>query len=135
MRAESAPSAQHMMKSLNFWSCIYLTIALIFTGEGIRFTHFCSCHPEVLIQMGSLAIAGALGQLFILLMVSEFGPLPCSIVTTTRKFFTVLGSLFIFGNVLTTRQWMGTIAVFSGLFLDTLYGKSPSKKPTKEVKK
>ena len=47
-------------------------------------------------------------------MVSEFGPLPCSIVTTTRKFFTVLGSVIFFGNELSKRQWIGTSLVFSG---------------------
>lgn len=56
--------------------------------------------------------------------VSEFGPLPCSIATTTRKFFTVLASVIVFGNDLLPRQWIGTVLVFSGLFLDGLYGKT-----------
>nr|XP_012151550.1 PREDICTED: solute carrier family 35 member B1 isoform X2 [Megachile rotundata] len=72
--------------------------------------------------------AGAFGQYFIFLTVTEFGPLPCSIITTTRKFFTVLGSILIFGNALTFKQWLGTFIVFSGLFLDAMYGKDKSKK-------
>ena len=68
-------------------------------------------------------MAGALGQLFILLMVSGYGPLACSVVTTTRKFFTVLCSVILFGNVLTGRQWFGAILVFAGLFADMFYGK------------
>ena len=48
--------------------------------------------------------------------VTEFGPLPCSIITTTRKFFTVLGSVLFFGNTLGSRQWVGTALVFSGKF-------------------
>lgn len=63
-------------------------------------------------------------QFFIFLMVSEFGPLPCSVVTTTRKFFTVLGSVILFGNTLLPRQWFGTVFVFLGkntdLYLLTL---------------
>lgn len=43
-----------------------------------------------------------------------FGPLTCSIVTTTRKFFTILGSVILFGNVMSTMQWVGTILVFLG---------------------
>ena len=54
---------------------------------------------------------------------SEFGPLPCSIVTTTRKFFTVLASVVFFGNSLITRQWFGVALVFAGLFLDGAFGK------------
>lgn len=49
--------------------------------------------------------------MFIFLTVTEFGPLPCSIITTTRKFFTVLASVILFGNVLSGRQWIGTILV------------------------
>ena len=49
--------------------------------------------------------------MFIFLTVTEFGPLPCSIMTTTRKFFTVLASVILFGNVLSGRQWIGTVLV------------------------
>ena len=47
--------------------------------------------------------------------VSEFGPLPCSIITTTRKFFTVLGSVILFGNSLLPHQWCGAVLVFTGV--------------------
>lgn len=46
--------------------------------------------------------------------VVSFGPLTCSIVTTTRKFFTILGSVILFGNELTSLQWVGTVLVFLG---------------------
>ena len=62
-------------------------------------------------------------QFFIFMCVSEFGPLPCSIITTTRKFFTVLGSVIMFGNTLLTHQWAGAVLVFAGIFLDGAYGK------------
>lgn len=56
-------------------------------------------------------------------MVTTFGPLACSIATTTRKFFTILASVIVFGHALLYRQWAGTAFVFMGLGLDTLYGK------------
>lgn len=46
--------------------------------------------------------------------VVSFGPLTCSIVTTTRKFFTILGSVLLFGNVMMSLQWVGTVLVFLG---------------------
>jgi UDP-galactose transporter B1 len=52
-----------------------------------------------------------------------FGPLKCSVITTTRKFFTVLGSVFIFNNPMSTKQWIGTFLVFLGLIIDSKYGK------------
>ena len=66
-------------------------------------------------------------QMFIFLTVANFGPLPCSIITTTRKFFTVLFSVIFFGNALSDRQWLGTGLVFVGLALDSFYGKKSQK--------
>ncbi|XP_017777696.1 PREDICTED: solute carrier family 35 member B1 homolog [Nicrophorus vespilloides] len=131
MRANAKPSGEQMMLNMNFWSCIYLGIGLILTGEGMEFSKFVGRHPYVLYNITLLALAGAIGQHFIYFMVSGFGPLPVSIVTTTRKFVTVLASVVIFGNSLIPRQWLGTIIVFSGLFLDSVYSKSAPKK--KEV--
>lgn len=53
-------------------------------------------------------------QTFIFMTVVYFGPLTCSIVTTTRKFFTILGSVILFGNVMSMMQWVGTVLVFLG---------------------
>lgn len=43
-----------------------------------------------------------------------FGPLTCSIITTTRKFFTILASVILFANPISTMQWVGTVLVFLG---------------------
>jgi len=62
------------------------------------------------------------------LTVTYFGPLTCSICTTTRKFFTILGSVLIFRHPLTTLQWTGTLLVFAGLSLDSAFGKASKHK-------
>lgn len=126
MRSAHSPSAQHMMLAMNAWSTAFLAVAVILTGEIFEFVAFASRYPHVLMQLALLAITGALGQLFIFIMVSSFGPLACSVVTTTRKFFTVLFSVIFFGNALTSRQWMGAFLVFLGLFADAAFGKSKS---------
>lgn len=103
------------------------------TGEGKQFVYFAIRHPELCGHLALLALCGCLGQLFIFLMVAGFGPLACSVVTTTRKFFTVLFSVVFFGNILIPRQWFGAVLVFAGLFADMFYGKKPAaavKKPT-----
>ncbi|XP_077301876.1 solute carrier family 35 member B1 homolog meigo isoform X1 [Arctopsyche grandis] len=123
MRAESSPSAQYMMLNTNYWSNLILGTAVVLSGELKVFVLFVIRHPEIIWHLITLGLAGALGQLFIFLAVSQFGPLACSVVTTTRKFFTVLASVLIFGNTLSSRQWLGAVVVFSGLFLDMFYGK------------
>jgi len=129
MKSEHGTKSGHMMKAMNLWSIGYLSVALLVTGEGVQFIQFIQRHPAVIWELASFSVASALGQFFIFVTVSDFGPLPCSIITTTRKFFTVLASVILFGNSLVTRQWIGTIFVFLGIFLDGLYGKQ--KQPEK----
>jgi len=126
MKAEHATKSGHMMLAMNKWSVVYLSIGLLATGEGVAFLAFLQRHPAVLGHILQLSVASALGQFFIFMTVSDFGPLPCSIVTTTRKFFTVLASVLLFGNSLVNRQWLGCFFVFAGIFLDGLYGKQKS---------
>lgn len=133
MRAEYKTKSLHMMSSMNKWSVIFLGITIIYTGELMEFIMFIDRHRGILWELVSFSLASAQGQMFIFLMIEHFGPLPCSIVTTTRKFFTVLFSIVFFGNSLLPRQWLATIIVFSGLFLDAFTGKSakPVDKPQK----
>lgn len=128
MRAASAPSGLQMMLAMNGWSTIMLSVGLLATGELFEFVEFTVRYPQLLSHLSLLALTGAIGQLFIFMMVSAFGPLSCSVVTTTRKFFTVLFSVIFFGNALASRQWIGAILVFAGLFSDSFFGKKPPPK-------
>lgn len=123
MRAASRPSGQQMMLAMNGWSTVILGVALLGSGELFQFFAFSAKYPILWVNLSLLALTGALGQLFIFMMVSSFGPLSCSVVTTTRKFFTVLCSVLLFGNYLSPRQWFGALLVFAGLFADMLWGK------------
>lgn len=134
MRAAHSPTGQQMMVAMNGWSTLILCVAVVLTGEIFEFISFANRYPNVLVQLASLSVTGALGQLFIFIMVSSYGPLACSVVTTTRKFFTVLFSVLFFGNVLTPRQWFGAFLVFLGLFADAAFGKSVPKKTEKSDK-
>lgn len=123
MRAAHSPTGQQMMVAMNGWSTLFLAVGVVLTGEIFEFIAFANRYPYVLLQLASLSVTGALGQFFIFMMVSSYGPLACSVVTTTRKFFTVLFSVLFFGNVLTGKQWFGAFLVFLGLFADAAFGK------------
>lgn len=133
MKTEHATKSGHMMYYVNLFSTVYLLVATLFTGELLRFYEFIERHPSLINDIALFSSLSAVGQLFIFLTVAEFGPLSCSIVTTTRKFFTVLTSVFLFGNKLTSTQWVGTTLVFLGLSLDAAYGKEV-KGPRKDKK-
>lgn len=120
MKAAHRTKSVHMMYSMNLWSSALLSIMTIWSGEIWIFRDFVERHPNLILDLGLFSALSAIGQLFIFLTVTEFGPLTCSILTTTRKFFTVLISVFLFGNSLTNRQWIGTTLVFTGLALDSI---------------
>ncbi|CAH0380734.1 unnamed protein product [Bemisia tabaci] len=122
MRSESETKSRYMMASTNKWSTVFLGIAMCLTMEVVDFYDFVNRHPRIIWQIAVLSIANAVGQFFVFATISEFGPLLCVVITTSRKFFTILGSVFIFGNSLSLRQWIATAVVFVGLALDTMYG-------------
>ncbi|KAG5896721.1 hypothetical protein JTB14_014597 [Gonioctena quinquepunctata] len=128
IRAESKPTGIQMMHTANAWCTLLVGVAILLSGEYLFFYEFAKRHPFVVNNLLILGLTSAIGQLFLYSMVSEFGPLVVSVVTTTRKFFTVLGSVVLFGNALSTRQWIGTVIVFGALFLDAFYSKAPPKK-------
>lgn len=124
MKSEHKTKSGHMMTNMNMWSVLILGVALLGTGELLEFLTFVKKYPDILWQLASVCLAMSLGQHFIFTCISEYGPLPCSIITTKRKCFTVLFSVLFFGNALTGQQWIGASLVFLGLFLDGNYGKS-----------
>jgi len=121
------PSSYHMMIYINLWASIILGATLAITGDGIKAIEFCSRHPEVMRQLLTLSVAGAIGQNFIYFTISKFGSLACSLITTTRKFFTILGSVVWFGHSLNQMQWLGVFVVFAGLGVDMLNSGSKQK--------
>lgn len=123
MRGEYKTGATSMMFSVNAWSILWLAVGLMVTGEIFEFVGFVGRYPYVIINMLLFSVCSAAGQMFIFKTVTDFGPLTCSIFTTTRKFFTILCSIAFFGHPMSGRQWIGTVFVFIGLFLDNMYGK------------
>jgi UDP-galactose transporter B1 len=57
----------------------------------------------------------AIGQSFIFYTVATFDPLVCSTVTTTRKIFSVLLSIFTKGHNLSSSGWAGISLAIGGI--------------------
>ncbi|PAV91862.1 hypothetical protein WR25_15615 [Diploscapter pachys] len=116
-------TGQTMMYYMNLYSTFYLTVGLLLTGELMDFIGFVYRHPMVLSDMAILAVSSCGGQYFIFKTIAEFSPLTCSIITTTRKLFTIIISVIFMNHPLTERQIYGTVVVFTGLLLDAYYSK------------
>uniref|UniRef100_A0A8B9FCB2 Solute carrier family 35 member B1 n=1 Tax=Amazona collaria TaxID=241587 RepID=A0A8B9FCB2_9PSIT len=127
MRAHYQTGSNHMMLNVNLWSTLFLGAGIVFTGELWEFLSFTERFPGVIYNILLFGLTSALGQSFIFMTVVYFGPLTCSIITTTRKFFTILASVILFANPISSMQWVGTVLVFLGLGLDAKFGKGAKK--------
>ena len=76
------------------------------------------------------ALSSALGGNFVYFTLTQFNPLVLTTVTTTRKIFSTLYSIFRNpANSLNGMQWSGTMLVFAGLIGD-IVRKLTAKKPS-----
>ena len=97
-----------------YMMAVALVIALIL-GEVASGIIYCSANPHILGLMVRFSLCSAIGQSFIFYVVSTFDPLVCSTVTTTRKIFSVLLSIFLKGHKLTGQGWAGIAMACSGI--------------------
>ena len=119
-----------------FWTNLFMlaTAAVIALGLGElqSGTAFCVANPEILSKIVKFAVCSAVGQSFIFYTIANFDPLVLSTVTTTRKIFSVLLSIFLKGHQLSLTGWSGILLACSGI-LSELQSKSSSTKTKKKA--
>jgi len=126
-----SPTSNQLMFFSNAWACLLLLIALIFTGELWEGLAFCQRHPSVYPDLVWFGLCNAIGQHAVYYLVRNYGALVLSTATTTRKFFTILLSVILFGHPVTLIQWCGVFLVFASLSLDIVWKQMvPSPLPT-----
>jgi UDP-galactose transporter B1 len=122
------PSAWDQMESLNKWAGLICLGASILSLQIFGFVDFIIKYPAVLTDLVLLALLGTFGQIFIFYTIFNFSPLVLSIVTTTRKFFTVLASIVIYRHHINQWQILAIALVFLGVFVEMLSGHKKEKK-------
>eukprot|EP00977_Amphora_coffeiformis_P023650 scaffold13889_cov178-Amphora_coffeaeformis.AAC.10 len=118
-----------------FWTNLFMTLtaAIIALGLGEMQSGlaFLQDNPEILSKVGKFALCSAVGQSFIFFTIANFDPLVLSTVTTTRKIFSVLLSIFLKGHSLSAVGWSGISLACAGI-LSELQSKSSSHGKKKE---
>jgi len=113
------PSMHESMLWTNLSGLIVAFVLAAVTGHLKSGLAFCSAHPQCLIAIVTYSLSSAVGQNFVYFTLTQFNPLVLTTVTTTRKIFSTLYSVFRNpSNSLNTMQWGGTMMVFSGLLGD-----------------
>ncbi|KAJ1959043.1 UDP-galactose transporter [Dipsacomyces acuminosporus] len=122
-------TGQHMMCMMNVCSTFLMSLWLLnpFNPELASAIKFLSMHPRAMVDIAMFAVCGSVGQCFVFYTLAKFGSLTLTTVTVTRKFLTILVSVFYNGHPLNTHQWSAAGFVFAGITLD-VYKKQTSKR-------
>ncbi|PWN95792.1 UAA transporter [Tilletiopsis washingtonensis] len=115
-------SGPQMMFLMNLAASFLLSASLLFprggAGHGNELTAaaaFISRHPTIIKDLAAYSAAGAMGQIAIFETLQRFGSLTLVSITVTRKLFTMLLSILVYGHALRPAQWLGVLVVFVGL--------------------
>jgi UDP-galactose transporter B1 len=110
-----------------FWTNLFMCLTAIVIASGLGEVNagyqFLVENPEVMSKIIKFAICSAVGQSFIFYTIANFDPLVLSTVTTTRKIFSVLLSIFLKGHSLSAVGWSGISMAVAGI-LSELHLKS-----------
>merc|ERR1712176_1061966 len=94
-----------MMFWTNFFMMIVAIIVSVCLGEATTGSAYILENMAIMPKVAAFGACSAIGQSFIFFLVSEYGPLKNATVTTTRKIFSVLLSIFLKGHALAPMGW------------------------------
>jgi UDP-galactose transporter B1 len=125
-----------------FWTNLYMGITAaafsVVIGEIGSGVNFCLNNPVIFEKILKFAVCSAIGQSFIFYTIANFDPLVCTTVTTTRKVFSVLLSIFLNGHAMSNQGWAGIGLASAGILSELLdkggkgHGKKDDKKDDKK---
>lgn len=114
------PKPYDFMFWTNLYMCITAAVIATILGEMQTGLGFCLANPEIMSKIIKFAVCSAVGQSFIFYTIANFDPLVLSTVTTTRKIFSVLLSIFLKGHSLSAMGWSGIALACSGIISELL---------------
>eukprot|EP00522_Entomoneis_paludosa_P011051 CAMPEP_0172438990 /NCGR_PEP_ID=MMETSP1065-20121228/103_1 /TAXON_ID=265537 /ORGANISM="Amphiprora paludosa, Strain CCMP125" /LENGTH=392 /DNA_ID=CAMNT_0013187601 /DNA_START=134 /DNA_END=1312 /DNA_ORIENTATION=- len=125
------PKPYDFMFWTNLFMCLTAAVIAVGLGEVQTGMAFCTNNPEILSKIIKFAVCSAVGQSFIFYTIANFDPLVLSTVTTTRKIFSVLLSIFLKGHSLNPTGWSGIALACGGILSELQLKSSGSSKKKK----
>mmetsp|Transcript_27197 Transcript_27197/g.41676 ORF Transcript_27197/g.41676 Transcript_27197/m.41676 type:complete len:382 (+) Transcript_27197:70-1215(+) len=133
LKAETAkagvkPKPYDFMFWTNLFMCGTAVVVALALGEFTSGLAYCASNPEILPMIVKFSLCSAVGQSFIFYTIANFDPLVLSTVTTTRKIFSVLLSIFMKGHSLSVTGWSGIGLACAGIVSELQAKASAQKK-------
>lgn len=119
--AQCPPDSFELQFWVNLWCWSLVLVYATATGSLAGGAAFIRAHPDVLWLLGGLALLSGTGNVFIYLALVAFNPLVVSLITTLRKFSTIVLSAVVFRHHLNALQWFAVAILFVGLLWRDVY--------------
>lgn len=108
-----------------------LSYLVLFQYSELAYTYnFITKYPLAMIDMLAFSVFGAVGQVFVFIILEKFDSLILVTATVTRKMISMILSVVLFGHHLNMWQWGGVVLVFGGIGYES-YVKIASKRKAK----
>ena len=112
------PCAMSTMMFMSKRQAILGFFMMLFSWNAKGGVLFCIHNITVIKLIIASSLVESMGQVFLYSMVVKHGAFKTAIVTTLRKFVTILISIGVFGHQMSQFQWIAIIFVFIGVSLD-----------------
>eukprot|EP01126_Amoeba_proteus_P036903 TRINITY_DN3779_c0_g1_i1.p1 TRINITY_DN3779_c0_g1~~TRINITY_DN3779_c0_g1_i1.p1 ORF type:complete len:373 (+),score=69.99 TRINITY_DN3779_c0_g1_i1:160-1278(+) len=113
------PSPVLFMAGVNLWTLVISLVSFYLSLEPANLWEVLTRNPSVWWYLGCISLANPLGCHFLYLVITEYSSLQASVITTSRKFLTILVNSLWFNVRMTYLQQFGIFLLFLGISLDT----------------
>ena len=104
-----------ILNAFIFINSLAFTTLFRFDSEIAYTYNFAKHYPQVIMHVVQFGLLGALGQVFVFIILERFDSLILITATVTRKMISMMLSVVLFGHVLSPTQWTGVLLVFMGI--------------------
>lgn len=113
----------------NLFAALMSWVWVIITGEFMPAYEFCAAQPIAYLLFIIRAAVIYLGVLCFVLMISTFGVVKATAITTVRKILTIIISFILFPKPISSRHVLGFIIFTAGICLSVYDQREKSKLP------
>lgn len=121
-----------VLNAFVFGLTLAYTVLFRYDAEVAYTVDFMRRYPQALTNVVAFSVFGAVGQVFVFVILEKFGSLVLVTATVTRKMLSMILSVVLFGHRLSAVQWMGVGLVFGGIGYEATLKMQPRASKKKE---
>lgn len=117
-KASFSPSQNQLFLSANLYGFMLIFLFSLFSGELSASLSFVVQHPEIRLDLLTMASLQVISQVAVYYVISNFKQHIYPLISTVRKLLTILFSIYIFKHQVHFYQWVSIGIVFAAMTLE-----------------